>query len=439
MATNVNEQLELLGDKENLQELNAFVQSLSDQEKQLHKTDITETYLRIYSNWYYDLILEKIKLTDPEEFVQELFGILSEAEKIDPTRIHYTERAECYQYLADKKAKPTYLQLAIDEYTKEGSKESKASIASALLDKMMMTKEFTDESFSEILSLFQDAFSSYSENVSHIFFYASFNILRFPTWHNKFIGELNTSLNAFAEKDPIIRLSWSDLLYRTYEYSSYDITLEYAEKLRKQSAELLEQLTDYPTDKPDLLNKLGNAFEKAARHLPKETAITYYKTALRYFEKGQSLQPAAWTFPVYATNVLKAMALLYDDKTAIIELFEKGRSLFEKVYEHEKDFTLNLYWAEYLVRYAKQVYDFKQEVLLDEAALRASIAKELGRNFYDQPFLLLAKVALKKGDREECIAILKQCKANFTTEYAEYEMNRVLEDEDFREIWVEFK
>jgi hypothetical protein len=49
----------------------------------------------------------------------------------------------------------------------------------------------------------------------------------------------------------------------------------------------------------------------------------------------------------------------------------------------------------------------------------------------------LAKIALKTGDKDKCMEILKECKKVFSTEYYEYDMGQVLRDEDFREIWAE--
>src|SRR5438045_398464 len=106
------------------------------------------------------------------------------------------------------------------------------------------------------------------------------------------------------------------------------------------------------------------------------------------------------------------MAVIYHNKQnreKVIELFEEGRTLFSKVYEHEKDFTLNLYWGEYLIEYARLAYNFDAPEILEEATAKSLIAKELGRNYYSQPYTLLAKIALKSGDKDNCMEILKEC------------------------------
>ena len=67
------------------------------------------------------------------------------------------------------------------------------------------------------------------------------------------------------------------------------------------------------------------------------------------------------------------------------------------------------------------------------------MAKEKGRGFYSHPFLSLAKIALKTGDKQKCIDIIQECNKMFTTKYYNYDFSGVLSDEDFREIWAEIK
>jgi tetratricopeptide (TPR) repeat protein len=447
-----NETLEKLTDKEDVAGIEVLVNSLSEEELELYKTELLEAYANIYSLWYYDLICGKISEKNQEGVVQELFDILTLAEKIDPENTHYRERAQCYEFLSELKGEETdkllNIQKAIDEYS-DALKNSEnilfnAPLANALLDKMLITQEFADDEFLKILELFELAFTTYSESVTSSFIHGCFRILNFPFnknhyWHSRFLNKFNLALTRFTEEEPIIFLIWSDALVRVLEYQQYEISPEYAEELNDISIELLESITDYQTDNERLLNQLGFAFEKAAKRM-KKGKLPYYNIALKYFTKGQTLAPATWTFPVYATNVLKAMAVIYhsqQNREKVIELFEEGRPLFSKVYEHEKDFTLNLYWGEYLIEYARLAYNFDAPEILEEATDKSLIAKELGRNYYNQPYTLLAKIALKTGDKDKCMEILKECKKVFSTEYYEYDMGQVLRDEDFREIWAE--
>jgi hypothetical protein len=131
---------------------------------------------------------------------------------------------------------------------------------------------------------------------------------------------------------------------------------------------------------------------------------------LKYFREGQQRNPADWTFPVYASQTLVAMANIYDpqhDAAKIVSLFETGNTIFANTYEHEKDFTLNLRWGEFLFEYARRAYHFHSPAILQQAASKLTLARTLGNNFYNQPFMMLAKVALKSGDRALCIGLLE--------------------------------
>ncbi|SEW44258.1 hypothetical protein SAMN05428988_5730 [Chitinophaga sp. YR573] len=440
----VNKQLKELRINQDLGGLDTLIQSLSTDDLRKYKTELVDTCLSMFAIWYSYLVCDKIREEDREGVTSDLLEILSSAEKIDPEKIHYEERAECYEYLSEiKNEKLHYIQKAIDEYNNalrnQGSVELNARLAHALLTRMLINQQFTDDEFIAVLQLFQLAFTAYSESVFRSFFYACFQILHFPFdrkhyWHAQFFDQLTASLSNFVKKDPVIYLTWSDELKRMLDH---DISPAYADELNKRSIELLEPLTDYQTNDTSLLNSLGSAFDKAAQRM--ETgSLHYYQIALNYFIKGQSINPAAWTFPVYATNVQIAMARIYKqehNQAKVIELFEAGKSIFLITYEYEKGLTLTLRWGEFLIEYARLAYNFDAPDLLKEAETRLLIAKELGENHYRTPYIALAKVALKTGDHQKCLDILRECKFVFTTQYYEYDFEDVLGDEDFKEVW----
>lgn len=445
-------QLEEIENKEDINGLNALVESLSAVEIQQYQAELTAAYEGLYSVWYYDLVCNKIIEEDRERFVGSLLEVITFAGKVNPEKSYYAERAECYKFLSGIKTDPTEklieIQKAIDEYA--GVLKDKmpveicALMVNALLDRMLITSVFTDDEFRKILTFFQHALAQYSETAVSSLLHACFRILNFPFpeksyWHSQFIHTFNIALSSFAETTSIIALTWSNELVRVLEYQQYEITQEYADELNEKSIQLLEPLSDYQTDNINLLNQLGTSFKRAAKRT-KTGQLSYYEIALRYFTKGQTLNPAAWTFPVYATSIIEAMAVIYhrqEDAAKVISLFETGRTLFQKVHEHEKDFTLNLNWGNFLIEYARLGYNFKSPDILDEAMLKLDIAKELGKNYYSQPYMSLARIALKTGDRDKCLDILRDCKAIFSTEYYEYDFGPFLRDDDFKEIWEE--
>jgi hypothetical protein len=91
----------------------------------------------------------------------------------------------------------------------------------------------------------------------------------------------------------------------------------------------------------------------------------------------------------------------------------------------------------FLFEYARRAYHFHSPAILQQAASKLTLARTLGNNFYNQPFMMLAKVALKSGDRALCIGLLKECRDMFTTEYYEYDMCGVWKDKDFEGIMPE--
>ncbi|WP_207512934.1 hypothetical protein [Longitalea luteola] len=203
---------------------------------------------------------------------------------------------------------------------------------------------------------------------------------------------------------------------------------------------LLKPLEGYYTEDAELLNRLGKAFaDTAKRSAYNDLRLTCYKAAVDFFTKGHKLQQAAWTFPVYATNALLGMAKIYHEQGAyekLINTFEQGLQLFSQVYKHEEDFTLNLYWGDFLVAYSGLAYDYRSPSInrLAEERLQRSIA--LGNNYYSHPYLSLARLAIKSGDKGKCVKLLLQCRAAMRSGgYDAYDLGEALGDEDFREIW----
>ncbi len=452
------EQIEKLVQQEDLGGLDRLIQSLDTDDLHTYKTELVDACLDIFSIWNLDLVLGKINKEHEEVVIADLFGILLSAEKVDPESGQHALRARLYEHIAEIKTerdeKLQNIQKAIDEYAivlqKEPSAEMKARLGSAMLDRMQITQQFTEGEFTAALQLLQSAFAGWSESVFITFLHGCFQILNFSCsdnihWHTLFIRQMETSLSGFAKTDPIIYLTWSTELVRVLEYEQYAIPTAYGDELKIRSIELLEALTDYATDDTEWLNQLGNAFEKAAKRMNVDATaekIRYYEIALQYFIKGQTINPATWTFPVYATNVQMALARMYfqqHNQAEVRSLFEAGKSIFSKTAEYGKDFTLMQYWGEFLIEYARLAYNFNAPAILKEAESKLLIAKELGRGFYSHPFISLAKVALKGGDKQRCLTILQECKGVFTTEYYQYDFADFLRDEDFREIWAEIK
>jgi hypothetical protein len=434
--------------------LDELVKSLSPAEVQLYKTELTDAWLGIYEIWYYEFSCGKVTMEGwPDSFFSSQLYLLAEAEKISAPKIYHEERACCYQDWAKLKDTPGEQLFYIEKAIAELSTALQAELAnsdlyhrmvSVLLDKIKINNQFTDDEFDLVLGYFDRALGLFTgDGVSSLLYYC-FVILDLPfaknqDWHTRFMNKLTAALQEAAEYDALIYLEWSHQLGRMLDFSFENIPPAYAQGLTKQSIDLLKPLTNFETDDPDNLNKLGAAFEKAAKKLSDQdpqAALRHYEVSLAYFVQAQDINPAAWTYTVYATNVLAAMAVIYHrqyDDEAVISMFEKGKFIFSKMIYQETDFTINLNWGRFLIEYARLAYAFDAPDILEEADEKLLIAQEQGQHYYDQPFIARAKVALKLGDRDKCLSILRECKAIFS-QYHSYSLSKVLEDEDFAAI-----
>jgi len=122
----------------------------------------------------------------------------------------------------------------------------------------------------------------------------------------------------------------------------------------------------------------------------------------------------------------------------VISILKKGLGIFEYTAKQlGEDFTLYLYNGDYLLEFARLGYNFQHANLLRDAKQKLLVAQQLGKGFYSQPFISLAKVALHLHGKIECLAVLQTCKTTFTTDYATYTFDNLLEDKDFGSIWQE--
>jgi hypothetical protein len=395
--------LEELADKEDLDELNKLVDSLPAEEVEKYREDIVNAYMSIYQTWAFDLDCGKIE--NGEGAVEYMLEIIDKITALDPETSYNSERGMCYEYMAEfKDDKLVYIDKAIQEYAAIYPR-----LANARLARMAITHE---DEYEEILEILVEALKD-DDAVSSVL-YTCFNI-KDPHWFEVYYNKVSSIL---YEKDSLVKLTWVEVLDR--------LDVQQAQLL-----ELLETLTDYKTENQNILNKLGRAFEHAAK---KANSLKHYNYACEYFIQGHHINPAAWTFPVYATNVIKQMVRF--ENQPVIELYEKGLKLF---IDNDTDFTLNLYWSEYLLDYARVAHNFNAPELLQQAVEKATFALQLGNGYYSSPYVNLAKATLKLGNREKCIEILRDCQKQFTSEWSTYSFEKELADEEFREIWEEIR
>jgi len=81
-------------------------------------------------------------------------------------------------------------------------------------------------------------------------------------------------------------------------------------------------------------------------------------------------------------------------------------------------------------------YDYKSSSINRCAEEKLQLAMVLGGNYYSHPYFSMARLAIKSGNKEKCVALLLQCReAIRSSGYDAYDLGAALDDEDFREIW----
>jgi hypothetical protein len=442
---NIISQLKGLAESYDIQAMDTLVESLSLAQLSAYKQEIIDTYDMVYSYGLYDLDCDKV--SDPEDFIFYLLDIIASIQRFFPDQMHYQERGYCYENLADRAAtyedKVRYIQEAINIYNiAPQTTNMQMSMVRALTDKMEITKQFTTEAFTELLYFFRPVLSdtTFISALIHQCFRVRF--LPFEQnhyWHQRLLHEFEGAMHEQAEKKLLVYLDWAETYHYILYHDSPEIEPEYKATMVAQTASLLQPLEGYYTEDAELLNRLGKAFANSAKRLTdNDLKLAYYRISVDFFTKGHEQQPAAWTYPVYATNSLLGMAHIYHVHGAyekLINTFEHGLQLFSQVYKHEEDFQLNLYWGDFLVEYTGLAYDYKSPSINRLAEEKLQLSAVLGRNYYSHPYISMARLAIKSGDKEKCVNLLLQCRdAIRSTGYDAYDLSEALSDEDFREI-----
>lgn len=447
---NIIPQLRELAERYDIEEMDKLVENLSATQLEANKEEIIGAYDMVYSYGAYDLDCGKV--SNPEDFIFYLLGIIDSIQRFFPDRPYYQERGYCYQNLADRAAasddKIRYIQEAIQIYNiAPQTTDIQMSMVGALTDKMVITGHFTTEAFTELLYYFRPVLNDttfISALIHQCFRVRSLPFAQNHYWHHRLLREFEGAMYLLAEKNPLVYLDWAETYHYMLFHDSPEIDPEYKAQMVDQTASLLQPLESYYTEDPELLNRLGKAFADTAKRLEeKDLKLAYYWLSVEFFTKGHEQQPAAWTFPVYATNSLLAIAQLYHELGTyekLINTFEHGLQLFSQVYKHEEDFQLNLYWGDFLIAYTGLAYDYKSSSINRLAEEKLLLAAVLGRNFYSQPYLSMARLAIKSGNKEKCVQLLLQCREAIRSNgYTAYDLDEVLKDEDFREVWDQLK
>ena len=442
---NIITELKALAGNNDIGAMDALVERFSPAQLEAYKQEIIDAYEMVYTSGLYDLDCDKV--SDPEDFTFYLLEIIASIQRFFPDQMYYKERGYCYQNLADRSAvhddKVRYINEAIRIFNiAPQTTDIQMAIVGALTDKMEITNQFTTAAFAELLSFYRPVLAD-SRFVSALI-HLCFRVRALPvgqnhSWYQRLLAEFEPAMHELAENDPLVYLEWAETYHYILYHDSPEMEPEYKTTMVAKTASLLQPLEGYHTENAELLNRLGKAFaDTAQRSEDSYLRLDYYRISVDFFTKGHEQQPAAWTFPVYATNSLVGMARIYHQLGAyekLINTFEHGLQLFARVYKHEDDFQLNLYWGDFLLEYTGLAYDYKSSSinrLAEEKLLRSAV---LGRNYYSHPYFSMARLAIRSGDKQKCVKILLQCRdAIRSTGYDAYDLSEAITDDDFREI-----
>ncbi|OQP40694.1 hypothetical protein A4H97_13805 [Niastella yeongjuensis] len=139
--------------------------------RQQYKRELADAFLDIYAVWHYDYMCDKVETSEgPDSFIYYLLELLAEADKSDPTRINYEQRAYCYQTLAELKNNQEeqlgYIDKAIQEIqealkTQPDSSSLYNQLVGFLLNKIKFRNQYKDEDFAAALPYFEHALLNY--------------------------------------------------------------------------------------------------------------------------------------------------------------------------------------------------------------------------------------------------------------------------------------
>jgi hypothetical protein len=445
---NILARLDEISDVQDLGALDTLVESLTPAELDEYRESIAITYEKIYSYGMYDLACDKV--SNPEDFAFFLLDVIASAQRLSPERGYHKERGYCYEKLSalteahDDKVR--YIEEAIQIYNAAPQNtEMRVAIIDALLERMELTKQFTTEAFTELLYFYRPVLSAKDIASVESLIYANYKVLGFDFeqneyWHQRLTREFEGAMHPYGEENLLVYLKWAETFMRMLDYDRHTLTPERKANIIMQTISLIQPLEDYFTEETEILNRLGRIFEQTAeKTADMSIKLNYYRVAVEFFTKGHILQPAAWTFPVYATGVLLEMAKIYNAQGSyekMLNTFEHGQQLFSQVYQSETDFTLTLNWARFSLQYTKMAFDYKSASVNKLVEEKCLLAIQLGNHAYTQPYLTLAKLMLKTGNKERCMEIMKECKQLFTySPYYSYDFREVREDEEFKDIW----
>jgi tetratricopeptide (TPR) repeat protein len=425
---------------------------------------IADGYISDFGQCHYDYMCGKFNNL---EWIWEMMDWIEKVKILNPGfDQYYFFKGHVYEMLSsvseEQESKVKFNNLCIEHLRKQQEVNAEditllIDIAQNLFQHCRLIGDYQTQILDEIKTLFlkalhlerkeehQSGFFGFNGSAISGFLNISYDFLglSFDTSaqvHQEFISAFKKTIKPYTKKDPCIYYHWAETLVRITDRVDYPdietcrISQEVVNDIWKEVKEVLVPATDLQSTDEHFLTSIGHLFATIAK---KEASLLYYEIAYNYYSKALKINGETWSNPYYASNALRMMAFIHlenKERKESIKLFEQGIHIFKEAQKKVHDFQLSIYHAEYLYDYAKYLEGFSNRETLLEAQKLFEDSRILAEDFYTHPYSGLAKTALRLGDKEECLKILKVCGEIFSDEYHTHNFDEIIDDTDFEEV-----
>ncbi|MEH0155572.1 hypothetical protein V6R21_15605 [Limibacter armeniacum] len=451
-------------DEEDPSKLDKLFEKLHKEGSPEEKGILADGYLSHFSQCHYDYMCNKFNNLD---WIWEMMDWIEKVKLLKPEfeSYHYF-KGHVYEMVSsvstEHEEKVKNKKLCIEEFRAQQKIESEdvtllTDLAENLFSYMQLVKKDEEQMLNEIKELYlealhierkeehQSSFYGFNGTAINHFLRTSYQLLPLPIgnakqFHQDYLSSFMEAIKPYIQQEPEILFHWAETLFRITEWEQYPkipsckISAETIESIWIEIVAVMDQMTEISSVDDLFLTSVGHLYDRLAQ---KEESIPYYQVSVKYFLKALKINGTSWTNPHYASSALQKIALIHlqngQFETAK-DLLTQGLDIFEAAQKKIDDFQLSIYHADYLYAYAGLIEQFNNRATLIKAQQQYEESRVMGKDFYTKPYYGLAKVALKLGNKSECLDTLKKCGEIFSNEYHTHDFSDIIDKNDFKEV-----